>query len=56
MRSRVERGVDYDKVNVMAIQAATDEMLQLSGQDLAPVIEVGNQELADFDTHSLEEF
>src|SRR5579863_7884602 len=34
------RGVEYETLDVMADQAAFDEMVRLSGQELAPVIEV----------------
>ena len=39
-----------------ADSAARKEMLRLSGQTLAPVIEVDGDVLADFDTEELEEF
>ena len=34
-----QHGVDYESVDVIADEAAYDEMIQLSGQELAPVIE-----------------
>ena len=40
----------------MASDAAWDEMVRLSDQDLAPVIEVDGQVLADFGPPELEEF
>ena len=33
-----ERGIDYESVDVISDEAAYDEMIQLSGQELAPVI------------------
>jgi monothiol glutaredoxin len=41
---------------VISDRAARQEMLELSGQTLAPVIEVDGEVLADFDTDQLEEF
>jgi len=51
-----ERGVDYDTVDVTADEAAYDEMIRLSGQDLAPVIEVDGDILADFGPDQLADF
>jgi glutaredoxin 3 len=51
-----ERGVQYEKLDVISDRAARQEMLDLSGQTLAPVIEVDGEVLADFDTDQLEEF
>ena len=51
-----ERGVEFEKLDVMSDRAAREEMLELSGQTLAPVIEVDGEILADFDTDQLEEF
>ena len=50
------RGVEYEKIDVMASDAAWDEMVRLSDQDLAPVIEVDGQVLADFGPDELDEF
>ncbi len=50
------RGVDYETVDVTADAAAFDEMVRLSGQELAPVIEVDGQILADFGPEELAEF
>jgi len=49
-------GVEYQKLDVTADPAARQEMSRLSGQTLAPVIEVDGEVLADFDTDQLEEF
>jgi glutaredoxin len=51
-----ERGIAYEKLDVLANSAARLEMRQLSGQGLAPVIEVDGEILADFDTGQLAEF
>jgi glutaredoxin 3 len=50
------RGVKYELLDVTAAADARQEMRQLSGQTLAPVIEVDGQILADFDTGQLAEF
>ena len=51
-----EREVDYEKIDVISDEAAYDEMIQISGQELAPVIDVGGQVLADFGPDQLAEF
>ena len=51
-----ERGIAYEKGDVTADEAAFDEMIRLSGQDLAPVIEVDGQVLADFGPDQLANF
>jgi glutaredoxin len=51
-----ERGIDYETVDVMADEAAFDEMIRLSDQDLAPVIEVDGEVLADFGPEQLADF
>ncbi len=51
-----ERGIEYERLDVTADRAARQEMQELSGQTLAPVIEVDGELLADFDTEQLEEF
>jgi glutaredoxin 3 len=51
-----ERGVDYETVDVIADEIAFHEMIQLSGQDLAPVLEVDGKILADFGPDQLAEF
>jgi glutaredoxin len=56
MRWLDARGLDYEKIDVMASDAAWEEMVRLSGQDLAPVIEVDGKVLADFGVDELEEF
>lgn len=56
MRWLDERGIEYEKIDVMANNTAWDEMVRLSGQDFAPVIEVDGKVLADFSPDELEEF
>ena len=51
-----ERGLQYETLDVISDRAARQEMKELSGQTLAPVIEVDSQILADFDTDQLAKF
>jgi glutaredoxin len=51
-----ERGIEYDSVDVIADETAYDEMIRLSGQELAPVIDVGGEILADFGPEQLARF
>lgn len=51
-----ERGIRYEVLDVISSAAARREMLELSGQTLAPVIDVDGEILADFDTDQLETF
>ena len=51
-----QRAIRYQMIDVTADQAAHREMQNLSGQSLAPVLEVNGQILADFDTGQLAEF
>ncbi len=51
-----QRGIKYDTVDVIADDAAFDEMIRLSGQDLAPVIDVDGEILADFGPDDLARF
>ncbi len=51
-----ERGVAYETIDVTGDEAAFDEMIRLSGQDLAPVIDVDGDVLADFGPEQLAEF
>jgi glutaredoxin 3 len=50
------RDVAFETLDVTADPVARREMQQLSGQTLAPVIDVDGEILADFDTGQLEEF
>jgi glutaredoxin len=51
-----EHGIQYEKIDVIADEVAFDEMLRLSGQELAPVIEVDGKVLADFGPEELAKF
>ncbi len=51
-----EHGIKYEKVDVIADEAAYDEMIRLSGQELAPVIEVDGEVRADFGPEQLADF
>ena len=51
-----QHGIDYETVDVIADEAAYDEMIQLSGQELAPVIDVDGEILADFGPDQLADF
>ncbi len=51
-----QRGIQYETLDVTSNAAARKEMLELSGQTLAPVIDVDGEVLADFDTGQLEKF
>ena len=51
-----ERGVEFETVDVISDEAAFDEMIRLSGQELAPVIDVDGKVLADFGPEQLAEF
>jgi glutaredoxin 3 len=50
------RNIEYELLDVTSDRAARDEMAELSGQTLAPVIEVDGEILADFDTGQLAKF
>jgi glutaredoxin len=50
------RNIEYETLDVTNDRNARQEMLQLSGQTLAPVIEVDGEILADFDTGQLAKF
>jgi glutaredoxin len=51
-----EHDIDYEKIDVIADEAAFDKMVRLSGQELAPVIEVNGKVLADFGPDELAKF
>jgi len=51
-----EHGIEHETLDVIADEAAFDEMVRLSGQELAPVIEVDGRVLADFGPEQLAEF
>jgi glutaredoxin len=51
-----DQGIEYEKIDVTADEAAFEEMIRLSGQDLAPVIQAGGKVLADFGPEQLPAF
>jgi glutaredoxin len=51
-----DHGIQYEVRDVIADDRAYDEMYRLSGQTLAPVIEVDGQVLADFGAKDLAAF
>ena len=56
MRWLDEQGVKYEILDVIASAEANREMIKLSGQTLAPVIEVDGRVLADFGPEELARF
>ena len=48
------RGIDYQRFNVSADAESFQEMVRLSGQSRAPVIEIDGEVLADFGADQLE--
>ena len=48
--------IDYEPIDVISDEAAYDEMIRLSGQELAPVIDVDGEILADFGPDQLARF
>jgi glutaredoxin 3 len=50
------RGIKYETLDVIGDKEAYDEMVELSGQTLAPVIDVDGKILADFGPDELEKF
>ena len=51
-----EQKIKYKTVDVIADETAYDEMIRLSGQDLAPVLDVDGKILADFGPEQLADF
>ena len=51
-----ERGIPYEKLDVIANPKANDEMIHISGQTFAPVIDVNGKILADFGPDELAKF
>ena len=51
-----ERDLRYELIDVISDEAAYEEMIRLSGQDLAPVIDVEGEILADFGPEELAVF
>lgn len=56
MRWLDDRDIDYERIDVIADEAAYDHMIRLSGQELAPVIEVDGEILVDFGPDQLADF
>ena len=56
MRWLDDHDLAYEKQDVIADDAAFAEMVRLSGQELAPVLEVDGQVLADFGPEELPKF
>jgi monothiol glutaredoxin len=50
------QGIRYDVIDVTSNRAGRQEMRELSGQTLAPVLQADGQVLADFDTGELAVF
>ncbi|MDB6027611.1 MAG: glutaredoxin [Verrucomicrobiales bacterium] len=51
-----ERGIKYQELDVISDGAARKEMRDLTGQSMAPCIDVDGEILADFDTDQLAKF
>lgn len=51
-----QRDIDYETIDVISDETAYDEMINLSGQELAPVIDVDGEILADFGPDQLARF
>ena len=49
-------GVEYEEIDVIADAKRFQEMIRLSGQELAPVIDVDGEILADFGPDQLAAF
>jgi glutaredoxin len=56
MRWLDDHGIAYEKIDVIADDAAFAEMIRLSGQELAPVLDVDGKVLADFGPDELAGF
>ena len=51
-----DHDIEFEQVDVIANDAAFEEMIRLSGQDLAPVLVVNGRVLADFGPEELPGF
>jgi glutaredoxin 3 len=51
-----DHNIAYEKIDVIADEAAFEEMIRISGQELAPVIDVDGKILADFGPEELARF
>ena len=56
MRWLDDHDIEYEKLDVIADVSAYEEMVRLSGQELAPVIEADGKVLADFGPEELAKF
>ena len=56
MRWLDEKGIAYQRIDVIADRVAFDEMIRLSGQELAPVLEAEGRVLSDFAPEELPGF
>jgi glutaredoxin len=56
MRWLDDHDIQYERLDVITDEKAFAEMVKLSGQTLAPVIEVDGKILADFGPEELEKF
>ena len=56
MRWLDEHDIEYETLDVIADEEAFAEMVRLSGQELAPVLDVDGKVLADFGPEELAEF
>jgi glutaredoxin len=56
MRWLDDHDIAYEKLDVITDEAAFAEMIRLSGQELAPVLDVDGKVLADFGPEELEKF
>lgn len=56
MRWLDDHEIKYETIDVIADGSAFEEMVRLSGQDLAPVLEVDGKVLADFGPEELPGF
>jgi glutaredoxin len=56
MRWLDDHDIAYEKIDVIADDTAFAEMVRLSGQELAPVLDMDGKMLADFGPEELEAF
>ena len=56
MRWLDDHDIAYEKIDVIADDLAFAEMVRVSGQELAPVLDVDGQILADFGPEELPKF
>jgi len=51
-----DAGYHFQEINVFADRNSFREMMQISGQSMAPTLEIDGNVLPDFDVMQLEEF